>query len=208
MAKKNHKSSEEARNTILDAAEKLLVKSGLAGLKISAIANTAGMAHPNIIHHFGSREGLIQALVERVDRQATERITTALDRALTSPPQERVDAMVEVFENAYHGDQGRASVWLHMSGAHSSHKSNMQNVVEVSQRFRKSINPNASRENTNRLVMLITLALAGEIVCGQTVKDSLGFGNDADSRAHFKRWLAEILLSLSDDQLNTSLNKG
>ena len=61
MARKNHNSPEQAQNAILDAAEEMMIDVGPAGLRISAVAKKAGMAHPNIIHHFGSREGLIDA---------------------------------------------------------------------------------------------------------------------------------------------------
>jgi hypothetical protein len=60
--------------------------------------------------------------------------------------------------------------------------------------------------------MLVTLALVGEVVSGQGIKGALGFSDDEadddadDSRAHFRRWLTEILLNLSDRQLNTSLS--
>jgi len=186
LAKKTHKSPEDAKNAILDAAEKLIVDSGPAGLRISAVAKNAGMAHPNIIHHFGSREGLIQALAS---------------------PEKRAQAMTEVLQIAYEGDQGRASVWLHMSGVESAHKSNMESIVKLSHRLRETVDSKASLDNTNRLVMLIILALVGEVVSGHGIKSSLGFGNDDESRANFKQWLAEILLNLSDEQLSTSLDK-
>jgi len=184
-----------------------MVEVGPAGLRISAVAKKAGMAHPNIIHHFGSREGLLQVLAERVGQRATDRITKAINAAVNADPEQRVGAMTHVFDSAYKGDEGRAAVWLHLSGAQSSLKPNMQSIVEMSHRFRETIDENANRENTNRLVMLITLALVGEVVSGAGVKDALGFGDNDESRAHFKQWLAEILLNLSDEQLSTSLDR-
>ncbi|GAA6136385.1 TetR/AcrR family transcriptional regulator [Arenicella sp. 4NH20-0111] len=206
MARKTHSSPEIAKNAILDAAEALMVDVGPAGLRISAVAKKAGMAHPNIIHHFGSREGLINALAERVGQRATERITRAIDDALRAPPEERVNAITRVLETSYHGDEGRSAVWLHLSGAESSLRSNMEQIVTLSHEFRKSMDPTASKENTNRLVMLVTLALVGEVVSGSSIKEALGFGTDESERAHFKQWLAEILLNLRDHQLDTSLS--
>jgi len=74
MAKKNHDSPEAARDAILDAAEAIVVEVGPAGLRISAVAKRAGMAHPNIIHHFGSRDGLLNALAanESANEQPSE----------------------------------------------------------------------------------------------------------------------------------------
>jgi len=206
MARKNHRSPEEARNAILDAAESIMVDVGPAGLRISAVAKKAGMAHPNIIHHFGSREGLLVALGERVGDRATQRITSAIDEALIAPVEKRVEAVTKVLETSYQGDEGRAAVWLHMSGAESSLRGNMEPIVDLSHKLRKAVDPNASFENTNRLVLLITLALVGEVVSGNSVKEALGFDEKSGGRAHFKQWLAEILLTLEDHQFDTSLS--
>jgi len=207
MARKNHSSPEAAKQAILDAAEAIMVDVGPAGLRISAVAKQAGMAHPNIIHHFGSRDGLLQALAERVGERATQRVTQAIDEALSAPKHERVGAITRVLETAYQGDEGRAAVWLQLSGAHGAVRSNMQRIVELSHQFRENLDPEASIENTNRLVLLVTLAMVGEVVSGSDIKEALGFGDTEQSRAHFKQWLAEILLNLSDQQLNTSLSK-
>ncbi len=206
MARKTHNSPQQAQEAILDAAEELMVEVGPAGLRLSAVAKKAGMAHPNIIHHFGSRDGLINALAERVGLRATERISNAIKNATEAAPEDKATAMTQVLDTAYPGDEGKAAVWLHLSGAESSLKSNMEQIVELSHSLRQTIDSDANLDNTNRLVMLVTLALVGEVVSGPSIKGALGFGNNDNSRAHFRRWLTEILLNISDDQLNTSLS--
>lgn len=206
MAKKTHKSSQESRAAILDAAEKIVVNVGPAGLRISAVAKNAGMAHPNVIHHFGSREGLLNALAERVGERATSRITVAISKALTAPPDKRVESMTHVLDTAYQGDEGKLAVWLHLSGVESSFRSNMEKIVELSHELRKAVKGEVDYENTNRLVMLVTLALVGEVVSGASIKEALGFSKNDKNRAHFRQWLAEILLNLSDTDLATSLS--
>jgi len=207
MARKTHSSPEQAQKAILDAAQELMIEVGPAGLRISAVAKKAGMAHPNIIHHFGSRDGLINALSERVGQRSTDRVTQAIKKATSAAPEDRVAAMTDVLDTAYPGDEGRAAVWLHLSGADSSLKQNMERIVKLSHDLRQSIDPDAHLDNTNRLVMLITLALVGEVVSGHGVKGALGFGDDDENRPYFRRWLSEILLNLSDEQLNTSLSE-
>lgn len=209
MAKKNHRSPEEARDTILDAAERVIVDVGPAGLRISAVAKGAKMAHPNILHHFGSRDGLISAVADRVGKRATERITAAISNALTQIGKDEaqlIKALTHVLDTAYQGDEGRLAVWLHLSGAESSLKDNMEQIVELSHRLRKSLDPEVKLQNTKRLVMLVTLALVGEVVSGAAIKSAMGFSNEEPNRARFSRWLAEFLLNLSDQELQTSLN--
>lgn len=207
MARKTHSSPEQAKQAILDAAEAIMIDVGPAGLRISAVAKQAGMAHPNIIHHFGSREGLIDAIAERVGFRATERITKAITEATGAKLEDRVEAMTHVLDVAYAGDQGKAAVWLHMSGAGTAFKENMESIVALSHSLRKAIDPDANLENTGRLVMLVTLALVGEVVSGDSVKGALGFGESNGGRAHFRQWLAEILLNLTEEQWSTSLDK-
>ena len=81
----------------------------------------------------------------------------------------------------------------------------MEKIVELSHKFRLMIDPDAKIENSKRVVMLVTLALVGEVVSGAAMKEALGYDRDESKgdRAYFKRWLAEILLNLSDEKLNT-----
>ncbi|MFT5138210.1 MAG: AcrR family transcriptional regulator [Arenicella sp.] len=206
MAKKNHKSPEHAREAILDAAQKTVFEVGPAGLRISAVAKQADMAHPNIIHHFGSRQGLLNALAKRVAERATDRITVAISKAVQAASEDRVLAMTHVLDTAYPGAEGKVAVWMHLSGAETSIKENMQRIVKLSHQLRTKIDGDVNLENTNRLVMLVTLALVGEVISGAGIKDALGYGTEQGNRAHFRQWLAEILLNLSDSELTTSLS--
>lgn len=205
MAKKTHKSSEDAREAILVAAEKIVVEVGPAGLRISAVAKQAGMAHPNIIHHFGSREGLLEALAEKIGTRATERITNAIAQALQAKEEDRVQAMTHVLDTAYPDDEGKAAVWMHLSGAESSLRQNMQRIVGLAHQLRETVSKDVDLEHTNRLVMLVTLALIGEVVSGEGIGEALGYAKD--NPAHFRQWLAEILLNLSDSELSTSFDQ-
>ncbi len=209
MARKNYESPEAAREAILDAAQDTVVEVGPAGLRISAVAKRAGMAHPNIIHHFGSREGLLNALADRVGERATARITGAISDALDSDSSELVDAMAKVFSTAYAGDEGKAAIWLHLSDAEADNgmKDNMSEIVDLSHQLRTRLEPSVTRENTSRIVLLVTLALVGEVVAGDAIKSALGYQHSgSNNRAQFKRWLAELLLELSDEELPDSLN--
>ncbi|MBT8138908.1 MAG: TetR/AcrR family transcriptional regulator [Gammaproteobacteria bacterium] len=203
MARKTHKSQQAARTAILDAAEKVITGVGPAGLRISAVAKEAGMAHPNVLHHFGSREGLIAAVAERVGLRATERITAAIKTAAEASADKKHLALTAVLDTAFLGDEGRLVAWLHMSGVENSMDANMQRILAMAQELRRTVDANADPINTNRLVVLITLALVGEVVYGSGITDALGF-NDSENKDHnsFRAWLASIVMGLSDDVLN------
>ena len=117
-----------------------------------------------------------------------------------------MSALTHVLDVSYAGAEGRAAVWLHMSGFNNLMQQNLTQIVELSHQMRETVSEQASYAHTNRLVMLVTLALVGEVVSGTGLKESLGFTGEKDKRANFRRWLAEILLNLSDSDLDTSLD--
>jgi len=55
---------EETRQQILTAGEALLVENGDDAFSIRALAERSGYTAPTIYHHFGDKDGLIEALVE------------------------------------------------------------------------------------------------------------------------------------------------
>jgi len=55
-----------ARDAILDAALREFAARGLAGARMDALARDAGVAKGLVFHHFGSKEGLWKAALERI----------------------------------------------------------------------------------------------------------------------------------------------
>lgn len=56
----------EARTVLLDSAERLFAEHGVSGISDRKIAEAAGQRnHSAVAYHFGGREGLLSALVER-----------------------------------------------------------------------------------------------------------------------------------------------
>jgi AcrR family transcriptional regulator len=112
---RRRRTGEEARTAILDAAERLLVDSGPAGIRLQEVARDVGVSHPTVLHHFGSREGLIEAVVAR----ALDSLHAGLLAAVQEAPKERdqVAAMLDsVYEALVAGGHARAFLWLALSG--------------------------------------------------------------------------------------------
>jgi AcrR family transcriptional regulator len=55
---------QEARRTILDATESLLVEAGGDAFSIRELTRRCGYSAPTIYHYFGDKDGLIDALLE------------------------------------------------------------------------------------------------------------------------------------------------
>ncbi|MFT4119973.1 TetR/AcrR family transcriptional regulator [Bradyrhizobium sp.] len=80
------------REALLEAAERVLERDGLAGLTLRAVAREAGVSHAAPTHHFGDLAGLVSELAAIGFRQfnaamasACDTATTPLGRALARP---------------------------------------------------------------------------------------------------------------------------
>jgi AcrR family transcriptional regulator len=63
----------EARETILDATEDLIIEDGGSNFSIRSLGQRSGYSAPTVYHYFVDKDGLIDALLEnRVDRLASE----------------------------------------------------------------------------------------------------------------------------------------
>ena len=72
-----------ARARIRDSAFKLIATEGARGATLRAIAKEAGVSSPLVLHHFGSKQGVIEAVEEWVQTQL--RASTADDGDSSDP---------------------------------------------------------------------------------------------------------------------------
>jgi AcrR family transcriptional regulator len=191
--------AEEARRAILDAAEKRLREGGPAGIRLQEIARDVGISHPAILHHFGSREGLMRAVIERA--------LGALDRDLLAAFEADRAADVDanaLLERAFEtlGDRGHARLvaWLALSGEGEAPRGDtgrfLRRLAEATHALRP---PGARRtaagfEDTQFAVLLAAAALFGEAIVGPQMRRSAGLAGDRDASRRFRRWLADLLL--------------
>ena len=67
------KPAEERKNEILDVAEQLFAEKGFDNASTNDIINRIGIARGTLYHHFGSKEEILDALVERMTRESIAR---------------------------------------------------------------------------------------------------------------------------------------
>src|SRR6478735_497384 len=60
------------RQQLVATAMAVFAEHGYAGGSIRAIADKAGVSHATLIQHFGSKEGLLTAVLEEWDRRTVE----------------------------------------------------------------------------------------------------------------------------------------
>lgn len=80
----------QRRNELLDALIRTTGEEGVGGRSLREIAVAVGTSHRVLLHHFGSREGLLLAIVEEVERRQTALVATL--------PRDPADAVAAMWE--------------------------------------------------------------------------------------------------------------
>ncbi len=190
--------ADTARALILDAAAKRLVSSGPSGIRLQEVAAEAGVSHPTVLHHFGSREALVKAVCTRALASIHAQLIGAIQAS--SGDEEQLSAILEgVFQALATSGHGRVLMWLALEGeridpvdARLADVIDATHAVRKAKRHEKGLRP-ATREDTAHVVVLAALALLGSSVIGATMLENAGLeGAAAGSR--FRGWLARVLL--------------
>lgn len=185
---------------ILEAAEKRLQELGPDGLRLQQIAADVGVSHPAILHHFGSREALLQQVVQN----ALERLERDLLRSLSSAGLGDVQAAADMLQRAFRvfvdGGHARVVAWLILSGHHVKPDANrIRAIAQAVHARRAERQPGANDfEDTLFRTLLVALTLFAEGIVGEVMFSSAGLTGDGSATRRFHDWLARLL---ADDGL-------
>jgi len=101
----------DTKTKILDAAEKLFTSNGFAGTSLRAVIKEAGVNTASVHYHFGSKEGLIEAVLDRwaapVNAERLEMLDELETRHASGPLP--VEGVVEAFLDPVFGTRFEAS---------------------------------------------------------------------------------------------------
>jgi AcrR family transcriptional regulator len=190
-AKRTRRPPEEAKRLILDAAEVQLRDHGPAGLRLQEVAAEAGVSHPTILHHFGNREGLVSAIVERtMDRVGRDIVQTLETLEATKGhgvgPGELLERIYRVLQE---NDHAKLMSWLILSGHRidAIFAETLQRITDTLHEIRPG---EPQRQDTLFLVMLAALATLGDAVAGESMYRAVGL--DKEGGRQFRRWLATL----------------
>lgn len=103
--------SVDTKEKLLDAAEQLFTKKGLASTSLREITSRAGVNLAAVNYHFGSKEALIRAVFERRIGPANRRRLVLLDacEAAAGPSPPRVEDLIRAFVEPVLHIQGAGS---------------------------------------------------------------------------------------------------
>lgn len=189
---RRRRTAEEARSAILDAAEQRLVESGPAGIRLQEVAADVGVSHPTVLHHFGSREGLVDAVVARALDSLHARLLAVVRSPDHGPHQ--LEAILDgCFDALVEKGHGRAFLWLALSGYTTTMEElRVRALAEAVHVVRcERLEPGTALppfEDTYFTVLWPALALLAMSVTGRM--DSGGEGGDPSVLRRFRAWMA------------------
>lgn len=190
-----------ARELILDVTEKRLADAGPAGIRLQEVAADAGLSHPTVLHHFGSREGLVKAVIERSIHAISKSLVEAI--AASSGNDQQLEAILDTAAAALErGGHARIVLWLILEG-HRIEETEMslKHVVDATHELRlKRIagTKKPKREDTAHMVVLLGLALLAGTVMGPMLLERAGLGEHPRSSERFRSWLARVAIGHFD----------
>jgi len=209
MPKKSHppreeplrrrRSAEVARKEILDAAQRRLAEGGPDAIRLQDIASDVGIAHPTILHHFGSREGLLRALDNRAIRALTEDVAAMIQSPASA--QSGVDLVERLAQTMDQQGLARLIAWWAMRDGPQEAALDLDPadlVREVSrlidQRLEQAegVAPGDPEQISFR-VRLAVAAMLGDALIGDVMSPASGQAR-SDEKHRFRHWLAELLL--------------
>ncbi|MEZ4408482.1 MAG: TetR/AcrR family transcriptional regulator [Polyangiales bacterium] len=196
-APRRRRTAEEARAAIMDAAERQLVAAGPGGIRLQDVAREVGVSHPTVLHHFGSREGLVDAVVSRALDALHADVTAALADA--SAGEDKVAALLDGVAAALSArGQGRAMMWLAL-GSPEPQRDDLRlreqaEAVDALRRARFGATGEATLEDSQFMVVLAASTMLAHSVMGAHLLHGAGV-RGAKAPARFRAWLARLLVA-------------
>lgn len=193
-SKRARRTPQESRRLILDSAQALIARTGPEGLRLQDIAAAAGISHPLILHHFGSRAGLVRALT----REAAYELKDKLIAAMTDTGFSVEDQLDRVFD-AFRGGLAQRLAWLATvdpEGDESASRMIEREIADHIYAHRMAAAPPGAtvlREEIDWLVHLVAVAAIGDALYGGPLWRSAGIAEGPETDRRFRAWLGALI---------------
>jgi AcrR family transcriptional regulator len=201
---RRRRTADAARREILEAAERRLSQSGPGGLRLQDVAADVGISHPAVLHHFGSREGLVHAVIQQAIIGLQEDLVRSLSETQQGDAPDTAALLEHVFETLFDQGHARLMAWLLLSGYdpfNEKARANWEQIGQVTHALRlKRVKGKRkpTYEDTLFAIVLPALALFGQAIAGQSTFRVAGLDADPSTARRFREWLASLLAAHMD----------
>ena len=194
-AKRRRRTPQEARRLILETAQRLIAATGPEGLRLQDIAAAAGISHPLILHHFGSREGLVRELTRHAVAELGDKLVAAMASTEYSVEQQ-LDRVFDAFRDGL----AQRLVWLTTvdpGGGTQGPQMIMRDIADRLHARRLATAATAGtviiRADTDALIHLVATAAFGDALFGAQLRRSAGLPATSETDRSFRLWLAALI---------------
>ena len=192
--KRLRRTPEEARRLILETAQSLIASTGPEGLRLQDIATGAGISHSLILHHFGSREGLVRALTQQAVAELRDKLVAAMASGEASVEQQ-LDRVFDAFRDGL----AQRLAWLATVDSRGGAEGTQMILRDIADRLHArriaAAPPGAviPRDDTDWLIHLAAAAAFGDALFGAQLHRSAGLPATSETDRGFRRWLAALI---------------
>jgi len=168
------------------------------GLRLQDIAGAAGISHSLILHHFGSREGLVRALT----REAVAELRDKLVAALASGEYTVEQQLDRVFD-AFRDGLAQRLAWLATVDPGGDAEGAQMIMRDIADRLHArrlaAASPGAAitRADTDALIHLVATSAFGDALYGAQLRRSAGLPATSETDRGFRQWLAALIRARS-----------
>lgn len=185
-----------ARERILEASVERFIEGGVEAVKVQLVARDLGITDATIHHHFGSRQGLLEAMLKQAGRRLAHRVRAFTNACTESQP--NVGEFVELISTVYE-QEGYAylALWLSLSGWKSPQSGIFQPFGEALHEIRCAIALRNEEEapelaDTLHILALLHMALLSEALFGGDFRRSVGINDTFANKRRFRQWMVRF----------------
>ena len=191
MAKRPRRPAAETRAHIVDAAHTQLRAVGPAGLRLDEVAAEVGISRQAILHYFGSREGLMRAVVAQAWGGLFESLSALAAGAGELSPKRFLEVVDDV---ARRQGNARLGAWLLLSEQglpDEAFEGGLAGLPGVLRGREQSV----EERDASYTALLMGATVFGDAVFGERLRQVLGLPDSEEDREDFRNWLADRLLT-------------
>lgn len=170
----NEEAEKPPRDRLLDAASRLFCRQGINATGIDAVLKEAGTAKMTLYKLFGSKERLVEAVLEEEGRKWRDWFLSGLD-AGTDPPRRKLDRVFPLLRHWFEAENFYGCPFINAVGEHDKQDDRlraltMRHKKEVLQRFR-TLAAAAGAADPDMVAHQLGLLMDGAIVAVMVTRD-------------------------------------
>lgn len=193
--KRVRRTVEASRQTILETAERYLIKDGPQGVKVQKIARELGLTDAAIHYHFGNRDGLLEALLRFSGRRFADELVLATEGH--DPSSFDLATAARLLSDLYDGrGAARLAMWLVLSGWSPPGDGMLRALTDRlhasrTDRAKQLGLPAPGLEDSQKLIALLSAVAFTQALFGDALMRSVGLSTV--SPEDYLSWVTERL---------------